>query len=77
MSRNTLHRSKIQEFREWLVGDGWSLEPTKGAYEELRARKGKRLLLIYDRHEGDHLSYADKFGGIVQAFIKARKAEKA
>ncbi|MEK3718934.1 hypothetical protein [Paenibacillus sp. FSL R7-0333] len=77
MSRNTLHRSKIQEFREWLAEDGWSLEPTKGAYEVLRARKGKRLLLIYDRHEGDHLSYADKFAGIVQAFIKARKAVKA
>ena len=71
--RNTLHRSKMNDFREWLKLDGWNIEKTKGDYEELRARKGKRLLLIYDRHEGDHYSYADSFHGIVMAFIRSRK----
>jgi hypothetical protein len=77
MSRNTLHRSKLDDFREWLKGDGWEMEKTKGDFEVLRARKGKRLLLIYDRHGGDHYSYADTFGGIIRAFLKANKQAKA
>jgi DNA-directed RNA polymerase subunit RPC12/RpoP len=77
MSRNTLHRSKLGDFREWLKGDGWEMEQINGDYEVLRARKGQRQLLIYDRDGGDHYSYADTFGGIIRAFFKASKQTKA
>ncbi|GIO84557.1 hypothetical protein J25TS5_14890 [Paenibacillus faecis] len=74
MSRNTLHKSKIVSFRNWLEAEGWEMEQTKGDYEVLRARKNKRLLLIYDRNGGDHLSYADTYEGVVRAFLKSGKA---
>lgn len=73
MSRNTLHKNKEQEFKTWLVDEGWSLEPTKGDYEVIRARKGQILVLIYSNHESDHLSYSEKFNGIVRKFINSRK----
>ncbi len=38
-NRNTLHRSKLDGFKRWLEQDGWDLQPAKGDYEVLRARK--------------------------------------
>lgn len=76
MSRNTLHRSQLASFRDWLETDGWEIEQVKGDYKVLRARKGKRLLLVYDRIGGDHLSYADTFEGVIRAFLNSRKAGK-
>ncbi|WP_028562296.1 hypothetical protein [Paenibacillus pinihumi] len=74
-NRNTLHRSKLDGFKRWLEQDGWDLQPAKGDYEVLRARKGRRLLLVYDRHEGNHLSVADANMGVVRSYLRDKEAE--
>ena len=54
-NRNTLHKSKLVDFKNWLIKNGWILEDCKGDYEVVRARKNNKLLLIYDNHRSAHL----------------------
>lgn len=74
--RGTLHKNKLVEFKQWLVEDGWTLELTKGEYERVRARKGKKLLQIYDNAHSAHLSYSDSHFGVVNAFLRRKKHKR-
>ena len=40
--RYRLHKSKLEDFKNWLINDGWTIENPKGTWEVLRARKGGR-----------------------------------
>lgn len=58
-SRSTLHKNKLEDFREYLKFRGFVLEPTKGDFEVIRARHplGKEPLIIHGRTAGgDHLT---------------------
>ena len=50
-NRGGLHMDKIDAFAAWAEGRGYRREPTKGAYEVLRLRKGKEAPLLYYRRE--------------------------
>lgn len=69
-NRNTLHINHLPEFSAWLIKDGWKVEQPKGDYEVLRARKGKRFMPIYQKHDAIHLSFANEFSGVIFAFLK-------
>lgn len=71
-NRHTLHISKLEDFKKWLVKDGWKIEEPKGVYEVLRARKQGREnpLIIYTKADAkEHLSIMDRDSGIVGAFL--------
>lgn len=76
--RRTLHINKLEDFKKWLVNDGWRIEEPKGIYEVLRARKPgrKHLLLIYKKDSAkEHLSYLDRDEGVIRAFLRDKKGE--
>jgi hypothetical protein len=73
-NRCLLHRTKLDLFKAWLVKDGWVLDENYGDYQVLRARKGKRFVALYDRHQGDHFSMLDRDHGLVRAFIRDTRA---
>jgi hypothetical protein len=78
-NRALLHRSKINDFKEWLRQDGWMLEAPKGTYEILRARKkGKPPLIIYTRisETSEHITVPDRNHGVVKAYLKARRDKR-
>lgn len=71
--RRTLHINKLEDFKKWLVKDGWRIEEPKGIYEVLRARKPGRqhLLLIYKKDSAkEHLSFMDRDAGVIRAFLQ-------
>lgn len=80
-NRNTLSVNKLEDFKEWLISDGWRLHRTKGVYEVLRATKdGKPLpLIVYRRNDTNnggtlvHYTFADRDCGVLRAYLKARK----
>lgn len=43
-NRHTLAISDLDNFKDWLIKEGWSVENPKGPYEVLRARHPKRKL---------------------------------
>lgn len=78
-NRHTLHISKLEDFKEWLVKDGWEIEETKGIWEVLMARKSGRQnpLIVYRKADAkEHLSIMDRDSGVVGAFLRDCKKTK-
>ena len=80
-NRNTLHISKLDEFKEWLIADGWTItDHSKNAYAVLRAEKKsvrKNPLIVYKKNNSEeHLSVADHDYPVVRAFLNSKKASK-
>jgi len=76
--RNLLHRSKLEDFKKYLVKNGWVLQDTKGTYEVLRAVNldvQKRPLIIYDGKSKEHFSIDDRDFAIVRDFLNGGKDE--
>ena len=72
-NRHTLHISKLEDFKKWLVKDGWEIEEPKGIYEVLRARKYGRQnpLIVYTKADvKEHLSVMDRDSGVIGAFLR-------
>lgn len=73
-NRHLLAASRADEFKEWLSENGWVIEEQADYYEVIRARRGKRKLIVYRRlKEGQHLTIHDKDVGIVRAFLNDRR----
>ena len=77
-SRNILHRSKLESFKEYLISKGWGIQDTKGKYEALRAVNPeiqKRPLIVYDGKSKEHLSIDDRDFPIIRDFINGGQKE--
>ena len=78
-SRNWLHISKLEDFKQWLIKSGWNIEETKGLWEVLRARKEGRQnpLIIYSKKNAkEHLSVADRDCDVIRAFLAYHKQDE-
>jgi hypothetical protein len=73
-ARNLLHRTKLDEFKQWLESHGHRLQEPKGDYEVLRwkGKKGKPMPMVFDRHEGDHLTTNATATGYVRQWVNSR-----
>ena len=72
-NRHMFHISKLEDFKDWLVKDGWKIEEPKGIYEVLRARNAgrKNPLIVYTKADAkEHLSLMDRDSGVVGAFLR-------
>ena len=77
--RHRLHISKLDDFKEWLIKDGWDIEEPKGTWEVLRARKSGRNnpLIVYTKMDAkEHLSVMDRDSGVIGAFLRDSKKPK-
>ena len=82
-NRNTLAVNQLEDFKAWLVTDGWQIQEPKGDYEVLRATKNgrKHPLLVYYRHDTNggkelvHYTVADRDMGVVGAYYKKKYTE--
>lgn len=73
-NRHTLHKSRLHDFAKWLVSEGWEIKGAKGFYEVLRATKGKRTIIVYERLDAkEHCSLADRDYPIVKRFLREWK----
>ena len=71
-NRNTLHISRLEAFKNWLIKDGWEILPlSKNPYEVLRASKMgiSNPLIVYSGKSKEHLSFANEWLPTVEAFL--------
>lgn len=71
-NRNTLHISKLEAFKNWLIKDGWEILPlSKNPYEVLRASKMgiSNPLIVYSGKSKEHLSFANEWLPVLEAFL--------
>lgn len=74
--RSRLHITKLEDFKEWLIKDGWVIEEPKGQWEVLRARKeGRRnpLIVYCKMNAKEHLSVMDRDRGVIGTFLRDSK----
>lgn len=78
-TRNLLAINKLDDFKDWLIGGGWTIEPAKNRFEALRASKDSKKLIVFKKLEAkQHLSVRDSDCWIVRAYLKdRRKAAKS
>jgi len=71
-NRHTLHIKHLPKLKKWLHEEGYVLLPlSNNPYEVLRARYGRRTLVVYKKlNAKEHLSYADKDSPLIKRFIE-------
>ena len=77
-NRHTLSVGNFDNFKQWLISEGWQIQEPKGFYEVLRATKEgrKHPLIVYKRHDTNrgtelvHYTVADRDMGVVRAYLK-------
>lgn len=82
-NRSTLAVSKLEDFKIWLIFEGWKIAETKGYFEVLRAVKEgrKNPLIVYKRSSSDngnelvHLTVLDRDIGVVNTYLRRRRAD--
>lgn len=74
-NRQLLAIHKLEDFTEWLASQGFEIQkPHEISCEVLRAKKDKRTVVIYKKHEAQkHLSVMDRDVGLVRRYIKEKK----
>ncbi|WP_417764657.1 hypothetical protein [Shewanella chilikensis] len=79
-ARNLLHRTKLEEFKEWLEKNyGWVIREPKGIYEVLRwdnrsDDKYKGVMpIIFNGKSKEHFSCNEAAAQYVKKFIKETK----
>jgi len=74
-SRHLLHRSKLEEFKQYLIDQGIEVLPNKGDYEVLRWKglAGTPMPIVFDRHGGDHFTTNGEASKYVFRWIKSKR----
>lgn len=72
MSRNLLHKSKLEAFKAWLTAQGVEHRPSRGSFQVLQVRtKNGQWQCIFDRIAApEHYTVAWPLEGLVHRFIR-------
>lgn len=69
-NRNSLHRNKLEDFKLWLIGEGYKPIENNAQYEVLRWKvKGQPMPIIFDGKSTEHLSCNQASIDFVRKFI--------
>ena len=72
--RCLLHKNKLELLKWWLSSKEYEIQPTKGCYEVLRAKKDKETVIIYRKSEiKEHLTVQQKDYRLIRQFIRETK----
>jgi hypothetical protein len=79
-NRGTLAISKLDDFKEWLTGNGVKLQNPKGCYEVLRWKsdvKGEAMPILFQKDAATvHLTCNDSAATYLSAYFRHRKQGK-
>ena len=80
-NRHILSPTRLNDFKTYLISNGYTIEAPKGNYEVLRASKvgRKHPLIVYERLSTNagtplvHLTVMDRDASVVRNFLKSKK----
>lgn len=74
MSRCMLHKSKLEEFKDWLTSNNYAHRPGRGDWQVLQVCKdGKNWNSVYERaHMPEHFTTDRHLDSLVSRFCKER-----
>lgn len=69
--RCLLHKNKLDLLKWWLSSKEYEIQPTKGFFEVLRAKKGTDTVIIFRKSEiKEHLVVQQKDYKLIRQFIR-------
>lgn len=79
MSRNTLHKSKLDDFKAWLLQNGFEIRRGIGEYQVMQLGKpGQMFYGIYLKQNAiEHYSVDSRIDKIVWRFLNETRRSKA
>ena len=80
-NRHILSTTRLEEFKTYLLSNGYTLNAPKGSYEVLRASKPgrKHPLIVYERLSNNagtelvHLTVMDRDMNVIRNFLHSKK----
>lgn len=76
--RCLLHQKKLELFKRWLAIKGYEIQPTKGNFEVLRAKRKTDTVIIFKKIDAkEHLSVQQKDYRLVRQFIRETKMKES
>ena len=75
MSRNLLHKSKLETLKAWLESQGIQHRPPRGDYQVLQVQaKAPHWFCVFDRHTApEHYTVDSRMEPLVRRFIRSTK----
>ena len=74
-NRNTLHFSKLEDFKRWCKARGIDTRPGVGEFQVLQVRTGRNTWLgIYKKISAkEHFSVDRRMSGLIKKFINTQQ----
>lgn len=73
MKRGLLHKSKLEDFKSFLIDEGFQYRNGKGDYQVLQVEVRGRFYPIYDRHDGDHFATQRELFPLIRTYLRVKK----
>lgn len=73
MKRGLLHKSKLEDFKTFLINQQFQYRSGKGDYQVLQVEVRGRFYPIYDRHNGDHFTTQKELIPLIRTYLRIKK----
>lgn len=73
MKRGMLHKTKLEDFKCFLIGQQVQYREGKGDYQVLQVEIKGRFYPIYDRHKGDHFTTQQELMPLIGKYLRNMK----
>ena len=74
MSRQLLHISKLEPFKQWLINEGIGFRPGKGDYQVLQVLTEKGWQCVFSKNEmPEHYTSNKYLDPLIRKFIEDSK----
>lgn len=70
MKRGLLHKTKLEEFKTFLINNQIQYRSGKGDYQVIQVEVKNRFYPIYDRNTGDHFTTQQELIPLIRRFLK-------
>ncbi|MBI1415554.1 hypothetical protein GU240_19025 [Acinetobacter baumannii] len=71
--RALLHKSKLEDFKSWLIANQIQYREGKGDFQVLQVEVKDRFYPIYDRLQGAHFTTQRELIPLVKRYIASKK----
>lgn len=73
MKRALLHKTKLEDFKTFLIDQQFQYRGGKGDYQVLQVEVRGIFYPIYDRHNGDHFTTQKELIPLIRTYLRTKK----
>lgn len=73
LKRGLLHKSKLEDFKSFLVDQNIQYRNGKSDYQVLQIEVNGRFYPIYDRYSGDHFTTQRELFPLIRTYLRVKK----